>query len=224
MKKMKTSIWDEAAKSMRENMSRRDYERIFSNVRLLSFQNGKAVLSVGDSKAEDDLRENYLTSLEKELADLSGQPVEVKFKVTRTPPPGIARSPLQPARRSDVSSPETYLNRRYTFDKFVIGEGNRLTHAAALSVARAPAKTYNPLFIYGGVGLGKTHVMQAIGNFIVDSHQHYQNVLTILRSHYEPYKKIHHSPPFAFFLDLSFAIRRCNHTVPDCSTIYCPKS
>lgn len=176
MKKMKTSIWDEASRSLRTVIPQEEYERTFSSVRLLSFQNGTAVLGVGNDEIQDYLRENYLSTLENQLANLSGQQVEVKFKVlSKSNDRSEDRNGRSTSGRGTVKkippAPESYLNRRYTFETFVVGESNKFTHAAALAVAQAPAKTYNPLFIYGGVGLGKTHVMQAIGNFIVNSQQ-----------------------------------------------------
>ncbi len=176
MKKMKMSIWDEAAKALRSMVPESEYNRTFSDVRLLSFQNGTAVLGVPTAGVRENLQENYLATLENQLGSLSGQPVEVKFRVFGARDRSARPSPARLSGRKSEAPPETYLNQRYTFDHFVVGESNRLTHAAALAVARAPAKTYNPLFIYGGVGLGKTHVMQAIGNLIVASRQSFRVV------------------------------------------------
>ena len=171
MKRMKTAIWNEAAKSLRQTLSKDEYERVFSKVQLLSFHNGSAVLGVGSAQLRDQLRQRYLPTVEDQLARLSGQPVEVKLEVLSSRPAAAGKKRDRRSSRKAPPPPETNLNRRYTFNNFVVGESNRLTHAAALSVAKAPAETYNPLFIYGGVGLGKTHIMQAIGNDILDQRQ-----------------------------------------------------
>ncbi len=169
MKKMKMSLWDEAAKTLKAAIPKEEYDRVFSEVQLVSFQDGTAVLSVGSSRTEDYLRDRYLDTLEEQLGRLSGQPIEVKLKVVPEDDSSSRRKRPRKAARNVEPVPGSYLNRRYTFDNFVVGESNKFTHAAALAVARAPARTYNPLFIYGGVGLGKTHMMQAIGNMIVDT-------------------------------------------------------
>jgi chromosomal replication initiator protein len=175
MTKMKASIWREAAKSLEEVVPREEYNRTFAGIHLVSFQDGTAVLGVRNDDHRCLLEEKYLPTIEQRLGHLSGQPIEVRFEVVpgkKHPQPsgngGSSARNRQRPRRAEPTQ-ESFLNPRYTFDNFVVGGSNRMTHAAALAVASAPAKTYNPLFIYGGVGLGKTHVMHAIGNAVINN-------------------------------------------------------
>jgi chromosomal replication initiator protein len=113
---------------------------------------------------------HYAAALKEALKETTGTDFELSFIVTAEPPPFeaiAAPEPAAQARRRPANG--TYLNPKYTFRSFVVGGSNKMTHAAALAVAEKPARAYNPLFIYGGVGLGKTHIMQAVGNYVLDS-------------------------------------------------------
>jgi chromosomal replication initiator protein len=140
-------------------------------MRPLDLRDNEITLSVHSPFARDWAENRLKADLGAVLSDLLGFEVVLRFVVSQEAPtvPATVREASQGSPRNlqqDELKRQT-LNLRYTFDEFVIGNSNRFAHAASLAVAEAPARAYNPLFLYGGVGLGKTHLMHAIGHHVV---------------------------------------------------------
>ena len=168
------TLWNELLMSVGKSVSKPIYGALLSSAKPLSFVDGKITVAVPNEVLRDWLSESASKSIQTILGK-SGV-TSVSFVVGPkelfvTPPLEnsgyqIALPPVPPVYTGNI-----YLNPKYTFDTFVVGHGNRFAHAASLAVAEAPAKAYNPLFIYGGVGLGKTHLMQAIAHFVYRSNR-----------------------------------------------------
>ena len=156
-------IWDEAKELIRGRLSPQSYETWFDPIKLNGASEGEIVLEVPNNFFKNWVSDKYLRLIEDALLVCANKKISVAFSV----PQGnslIAVEARRQPREADLSTRHVGLNKKYTFDNFVIGPSNRFAHAASLAVSETPAKAYNPLFIYGGVGLGKTHLMQAIGN------------------------------------------------------------
>ncbi|MHB8858542.1 MAG: chromosomal replication initiator protein DnaA [Thermoleophilia bacterium] len=164
------TIWLAARESIRESLSTSAYEIWFENTEAEGMEEDNTfLLSVPNDFAKTRIEARFLPLIEESLLEVVGEEVPVRVVVSQTPaavPEKARRRPPRPM--IEITEPPVLgdLNPKYTFDSFVIGSSNRFAHAAALAVAEAPAQAYNPFFIYGGVGLGKTHLLQAIGHYV----------------------------------------------------------
>jgi chromosomal replication initiator protein len=175
-------LWAKVAAAARAQLSEGTWNTWFPGVHALDLTDDTIVLGVPSSVAVERIRTSYLGMLKDAAEALTGVPLAVELFVDMTPrldevvmpealvaPPHPQVLPSEEAQAPDASFDGTTamsLNSRYTFDDFVIGASNRFAHAAALSVAESPARSYNPLFIYGPAGLGKTHLLHAIGHHV----------------------------------------------------------
>lgn len=167
-------IWATVQEHLRSLLSPDIYNLWFAPLRVHALDGSSLTLEVANDFCEVWLKENYLGLLRDVLGQVTGQELDVRFKVvgnasTIAPPPPSARAKSpEPSGRASISSDNAF-NPKYTFDSFVVGSNNHFAHAAAVAVAQSPGKAYNPLFLYGGVGLGKTHLLHAIGQHVVQT-------------------------------------------------------
>jgi chromosomal replication initiator protein len=174
-------VWRAALGELQVSLSPANYETWLRDTQLLDVDEQRFRIAVPNGFAKDWLESRYRSLISQTLARIVGYSVQVEFVVGSTPdgsletPAGeAAQGPASPSPQVRVEPTRvggeggsTYLNPRYTFSNFIVGSANRLAHAASLSVAERPGHAYNPLFLYGGVGLGKTHLMHAIGNQVI---------------------------------------------------------
>jgi chromosomal replication initiator protein len=169
-------VWRAALGELQVSLSPANFETWLRDTYLVDVDDARFRIAVPNGFAKDWLDTRYRSLISQTLARVVGYSVQVEFVVTpvaeaQAQVTTIASQPVrvEPTR---VGAPEgaaagaTNLNARYTFANFIVGSANRLAHAASLSVAERPGHAYNPLFLYGGVGLGKTHLMHAIGNAV----------------------------------------------------------
>ncbi len=162
-------LWTAALESIEEKISKPSFDTWLKNTKPKGFINDMLTIGVPNEFARDWLEGKYTDLITETLFELTGSTFSVKFVLPdkeQEEPDTPLQPKQQPMTNEKHESSQTMLNPKYTFDSFVIGAGNRFAHAASLAVAEAPAKSYNPLFIYGGVGLGKTHLMHAIGHYV----------------------------------------------------------
>jgi chromosomal replication initiator protein len=161
--KDKINSWQEILQGVKKKVDQNSYETWFEPTLYIGQEKDILYIKVPNSYFRDWLSFHYSGLIGETAQGLFGKPYEIKYIFDETPGPFMRRSPEERrAQHGPLLSPN--LNPHYTFETFVIGACNQFAHAAALAVAKNPAKSYNPLYIYGGAGLGKTHLMNAIGH------------------------------------------------------------
>lgn len=190
--------WQSVLAQLQMDMPRASYDTWVRDTRPMAYDNGLITVGVRNAYARDWLESRLATTVNRLLIDVLNSNVAVKFIVSQADEQTASSSDLEVAPASiQITPPEpkprhVTLNPRYTFDTYVVGSGNRLAHAACQAVAEKPARAYNPLFLYGGVGLGKTHLLHAIGNachssglnvLYVSSEEFTNDMITAIRTH-----------------------------------------
>ena len=167
-------LWQRTLQEIEKKISKPSFDTWLKSTRALSLEGNTIIVEAPNDFARDWLDGNYKELLMDIIDQLIGERVNIKFVIPQAKNEefAIQRNHIQSKQNnrqtSETTSHRNMLNPKYTFETFVIGSGNRFAHAASLAVAEAPAKAYNPLFIYGGVGLGKTHLMHAIGHYVLE--------------------------------------------------------
>ena len=158
-------VWEEILLLIENRVSKQGYDTWFGQSKLLSFDSNKMVVEVPSKFHRDWIKEHYGETLSDIIKEVTKkQEIEIDFFV---PPQQKKTAPQAKEEKKDGREERSgHLERKYTFSTFVIGPSNQFAHAAARAVADAPGRSYNPLFIYSGVGLGKTHLLNAIGHHI----------------------------------------------------------
>jgi chromosomal replication initiator protein len=163
------ALWEKLSAALKPQVSTDTYKRWFSAVELVEVTGEDVTFRVPNNIYQLWIESNHMPALQSAITTAIGAPRAVKFQTSETDGDEFPLGPATPRKAEEGrcgSSSALGLNPRNTFESFVVGPNNQIAHAASLAVAQAPARTYNPLFIYGGVGLGKTHLMQAIGQFV----------------------------------------------------------
>lgn len=185
--------WQAALGQLQMEMPKAAFDTWVRDAEFISYEDGSFIIGVQNAYARDWLQSRLSSTVTRMLTGIMNRTVEVRFTVWQNVNEPAEQSEYEDLAEVAVTSlPNSTLNPRYTFENFVVGPSNRLAHAASMAVAEKPAHAYNPLFLYGGVGLGKTHLLHAIGNMCfrcglqvlyVSSEEFTNDLINAIRSH-----------------------------------------
>ena len=164
-------LWEKSLHIIKDKVSQQNFDTWIRPIKISSMEGSNITLNVPNKFFKDWLMENYHAVIKEALASIAGIDLKVDFQIAQdtkksqssTRRAGDHQEKTRSPKKSMRSGTNQSLNQHYSFDRFVVGPCNQFAHAASVAVAEQPAKNYNPLFIYGGVGLGKTHLLNAIG-------------------------------------------------------------
>lgn len=162
MDKQLRDIWQKALQLIKTEITDVSYDTWIKAIEPVIIKGEEIILSVPNDFTKSILEDRYVSLISNAIKQVASKTYYINFILSSE-----ANKYLETSGNAFSSDVKSMLNPKYTFDTFVIGNSNRFAHAASLAVAEAPAKAYNPLFIYGGVGLGKTHLMHAIGHYVL---------------------------------------------------------
>jgi len=164
------AIWDKCLKSIGEKVGGSVFELWFKPIKLKQIKDDHVVVEIPNRFYKEWIDENYSEIIQNAFREQTGKDLYVKYKIAEKQDEEIKKFDAQiNSRRRALRNKGVFLNPKYTFEEFISGPSNQFAHAAAMKVTESPGKAYNPLFIYGGVGLGKTHLINAIGNRVIDT-------------------------------------------------------
>jgi chromosomal replication initiator protein len=186
--------WQAALGQLQMEMPKAAYDTWVRDAELLSYEDGSFIIGVQNAYARDWLESRLSSTVTRLLTGIMNRTIEVRFVVWQDSEETTEQIEHNPSPQETLAptTNNNTLNSRYSFTNFVVGASNRLAHAASLAVAEQPAQAYNPLFLYGGVGLGKTHLLHAIGNrctqqglsvLYVSSEEFTNDLINAIRTH-----------------------------------------
>jgi len=161
-----SKIWDKILDYTKQEIGERAFENWFTQTQLSSITDDELIIEVPSNFFKDWIYDHYRDILNISILKTIGKVIPVSFEIKASLAAKKSGDSQSVAISRPIQKKPFYLNPRYTFEGFVVGSSNRFAHAATMAIAESPAKAYNPLFIYGGVGLGKTHLMQAACHYI----------------------------------------------------------
>jgi chromosomal replication initiator protein len=171
------AFWDKTSKLIQEKISKQNFDTWIKPIKVVAMEDKCVQLAVPNKFFKDWLLDNYSSTIKQSLQDAAGIAVDIDFVLSKNKEKGPEPAAAHVTHNKNASATTisrgknfSFLNDNYNFDRFVVGACNQFAHAASIAVAKQPAKNYNPLFIYGGSGLGKTHLLNAIGLLTTATH------------------------------------------------------